>query len=234
MIIPVRCISCGRPIAQMWEEYKKRTEDGEDPKKVLDNLGVKSYCIQADVSNKKDVDNMVAKVLDEFGHIDVLVNCAGVSEIKTLDDIDEISWNRVLDINLKGTFFCSQQVFKHMKKNGCGRIINIASQAGQTGGIFIGAHYSASKAGIVALTKTLAKVGASCGILANSVSPGLIETDMVDDYPEHLKNDLIKSIPLGRIGLPSEVASVVAFLASDDASYITGANIPVNGGMLMP
>jgi NAD(P)-dependent dehydrogenase (short-subunit alcohol dehydrogenase family) len=120
-----------------------------------------------------------------------------------------------------------------MRKRKRGNIINVASQAGTTGGIFIGAHYSSSKAAIISLTKTFAKIGANFNIRVNTVSPGLIETDMIEPYPEDLKNSLINTIPLGRTGQPEEVASVVAFLASEDASYITGANIPINGGMLM-
>jgi 3-oxoacyl-[acyl-carrier protein] reductase len=214
--------------------YRSSYDRAVETQKMVQNFGVQAFCVHADISDKLQVDNMVRAVLNEFAHIDVLVNNAGVSEIKPLRDIDEISWNRVIDVNLKGTFFCSQRVLEHMKERRRGRIINIASQAGQTGGYFIGAHYSASKAGVICLTKTLAKIGAPFGILVNSVSPGLIGTEMTDAYPKQLKDDLIKSIPLGRVGEPKEVANVVAFLASEEASYITGANIPVNGGMFMP
>lgn len=196
-------------------------------------LGVDAFFISVDISDKTQIEKMINEVLDKFGHIDVLVNNAGISELKKIEDIDEANWNKIIDTNLKGTFFCAQLVLTHMRKRKKGKIINMASQAGTTGGIFIGAHYSISKAGIICLTKTLAKIGAPFGILVNSVSPGLIETDMIKSYPDNLKNDLIKTIPLGRTGTPKEVAGVVAFLASDEANYITGANIPVNGGMLM-
>lgn len=214
--------------------YFRNNELAVETQKKIDKIGVDTYCVRADISDKRQVKDIIETVLNKFDHIDVLVNNAGISEIKPIEDIDEESWDHMMDINLKGTFFCSQMVLKHMKEQRKGRIISIASQAGQTGGIFIGAHYSASKAGIICLTKTLAKIGAPFGILVNCVSPGLIETDMAVDYPENVKQNLIDSIPLGRMGQPGEVASVVAFLASEEASYITGANIPVNGGMFMP
>jgi len=213
--------------------YMSNIEEANKTQQEVQNLGMRALCIKADISNKKQVHDMIDMSLHEFGHIDVLVNNAGISEIKPIEDIDEKSWDHLMDINLKGVFLCSQAVIKHMKERGKGRIINIASQAGQTGGFFIGAHYSASKAGVITLTKTLAKVGGPYGILVNCVSPGLIETDMVSTYPPQLKEDLIKTVPLGRIGQPQEVANVVAFLASEESSYITGSNIPVNGGMLM-
>ena len=214
--------------------YMSNSEEANKTQQEVQSLGMRTLCIKADISNKQQVHDMIDTSLHEFGHIDVLVNNAGISEIKPIEDIDEKSWDHLMDINLKGVFLCSQTVIKHMKERGKGRIINIASQAGQTGGFFIGAHYSTSKAGVITLTKTLAKVGGPYGVLVNCISPGLIETDMVSTYPLQLKEDLIKTVPLGRIGQPQEVASVIAFLASEAASYITGANIPVNGGMFMP
>lgn len=214
--------------------YHSNQEQAAKTQKNVRKFGVNAFPIQADISDNGQINNMIKQTLNEFEHIDVLVNNAGVSELKAVEAIDETDWNRIMDINLKGTFFCSQQVLEHMKKRRRGRIINIASQAGQTGGYFIGAHYSASKAGVICLTKTLAKVGAPFGILVNCVSPGLIDTEMSSTYPKHLINDLTKSIPLGRVGQPKEVANVVAFLASEKAGYITGATIPVNGGMFMP
>ena len=201
--------------------------------KQINNLGVNAFCVMADNSRKQQIERMINEVLDKFGRIDVLVNNAGISESKKIEEICENDWDKIMDINLKGAFFCSQLVFNHMKKRKTGRIINIASQAGVSGGFFIGAHYSASKACMICLTKTLAKVGASFGILVNSVSPGLAETDMVKPFSEKIRKNLIGKIPLGRMAAPAEIANVVTFLASDDASYITGANIPVNGGMLM-
>ena len=201
--------------------------------KKINDLGVNAFCIQMDNSKKQQVENMVNLVLGKFGQIDVLVNNAGISEIKKIEEINEDDWDKTMDTNLKGSFFCSQIVLDHMKKRKTGRIINMASQAGTTGGFFIGAHYSTSKGGLLCLTKTLAKVGAPYGILVNSVSPGLVGTDMVKLFSDEVRKDLVGKIPLNRMAEPEEIANVVTFLASDDASYITGANIPVNGGMLM-
>lgn len=201
--------------------------------KEINGLGVNVFCAKMDSSKKQQVENMINLVLDKFGQIDVLVNNAGISEIKKIEEIGENDWDKIMDTNLKGVFFCSQLVFNHMKKRKTGRIINMASQAGTTGGFFIGAHYSTSKGGIICLTKTFAKVGAQFGVLVNSVSPGLVETDMVKPFSDKIRKDLTGKIPLGRMAEPEEIANVVTFLASDDASYITGANIPVNGGMLM-
>lgn len=204
-----------------------------ETKKEVEKLGVNVFFAKVDLSNKKDIENMFKQVIGEFGQIDVLVNNAGMSEIKKIEEINENDWDKIMDANLKGTFFCSQLALKHMKKRKTGKIINIASQAGTTGGFYTGAHYSTSKAGVICLTKSLAKTGAPFGIIVNSVSPGLIDTDMIKPFPDKYKNDLLRKIPLGRIGHPRDVANVVAFLTSDEASYITGANIPVNGGMLM-
>jgi len=204
-----------------------------DLQKKVSDLGVDSFYVKVDNSKKQQIKKMVDQVISKFGQIDVLVNNAGISEIKKIEEINENDWDRIMDINLKGVFFYSQLVFNHMKKRKTGRIINMASQAGTTGGFFIGAHYSTSKSGVISLTKTFAKVGAPFGILVNGVSPGLVETDMVKTFPDKIRKDLVGKIPLNRMAEPEEIANVVTFLASDDASYITGANISVNGGMLM-
>lgn len=197
------------------------------------DFGIETLAVHLDISKKQEIDKMISQALNRFGRIDVLVNNAGVSEIKKLEEINEVDWNKIMDANLKGAFFCSQTVFSHMKKRKTGRIINISSQAGLTGGFFIGAHYAISKAGIICLTKVFAKAGADFGILVNTISPGLARTDMINGFPSEIKKDLVGKIPLKRMAEPEEVASVAVFLASDKASYITGANIPVNGGMLM-
>jgi len=213
--------------------YLSSEEKAADLEKEIKNLGVEVFSIKVDNSKKQQIENMINKVIDRFGQIDVLVNNAGISEIKKIEDIDEDDWDKIMDTNLKGSFFCSQIVFNHMKKRKTGRIINMGSQAGSSGGLFIGAHYSTSKGGLLCLTKTLAKLGAEHGILVNSVSPGIVKTDMIGSFSPKIKKELTGEIPLGRMADPEEVANVVMFLASDDASYITGANIPVNGGMLM-
>jgi 3-oxoacyl-[acyl-carrier protein] reductase len=213
--------------------YFSSEKRAEEVKKQIEKIGVKSFFMKVDNSKKDEIEKMVNKVLEKFGQIDVLVNNAGISQIKNIEEISEKDWNKVVDTNLKGTFFFSQLVFKHMKSRKKGRIINIASQAGTTGGFFIGAHYCASKSGMICLTKSFAKNGAPFNILVNSVSPGLIKTDMLKPFPDKNIKNLLKNIPVGRLGEPDDVAKVVAFLISDDASYITGADIPVNGGLLM-
>jgi 3-oxoacyl-[acyl-carrier protein] reductase len=171
------------------------------------------------------------KILAEFGRIDILVNNA-----ESLDNLlmrmDEVDWDAVLDINLKGAFNCSKAVLRSMMKQRYGRIVNISSvsglagQAGQT-------NYSASKAGLIGFTKALAREVASREITVNAVAPGFIPTALTVDLPEELKNSMMKLIPLGRWGKPEEIASAVAFLASDEAGYITGQVLSVDGGMMM-
>jgi len=213
--------------------YKSSNKKAIDLEKKIKTLGVKVTSAKVDNSKKQEIEKMVNIVLKKFGQIDVLVNNAGISEIKKFEDIKEKDWNKTIDTNLKGSFFWSQIVFKHMKKRKTGRIINMASQAGTSGGFIIGMHYSISKGGILCLTKSLAKLGASSNILVNSVSPGLVKTDMINTFKHEIKKELTKNIPIGRMADPKEIANVVTFLASDKASYITGANISVNGGMLM-
>jgi len=188
---------------------------------------------KVDNSKKEEIDHMVEDVIKKYGHIDVLVNNAAISDDKKIEEITEEDWDKMIDTNLKGSFFFSKNVFTHMKKHGGGRIINISSQAGITGGFRIGAHYSTSKGGILVLTRSFAKKGAEHNILVNTVSPGIIETDMIKSLPTNAQKDLAKKIPLNRIGKPEDVARIIYFLSTDESSYITGANIPVNGGMLM-
>ena len=197
------------------------------------HMGVSAYSYRADIASLEDIRSLVQSVIDQFGRIDVLVNSAGVSQVVAASDITAEDWDRVMRVNLRGLFFCCQQVLRYMKEQRGGRIVNIASTAGQVGGFFIGANYSASKAGVICLTKTLAKDAAPYGVLVNCVAPGLIDTDMVTTYPPEKVDLLVSTIPLGRMGTPQEVANGVAFLASDAASYITGATIYVNGGTYM-
>jgi NAD(P)-dependent dehydrogenase (short-subunit alcohol dehydrogenase family) len=182
--------------------------------------------IKVDVSLKKDVDLMVKKVLKKFSTVDILVNNAGICYMRPFDKISENEWDRVMAINLKGTFLCSQAVLPIMKEKNRGCIINLTSIAAKTGGILVGAHYSASKAGVTALTKSLAKYAAKYGIKVNAVSPGFIDTEMTKDFPYD-----ISTVPLGRLGTPKDVARVVRFLTSEDAKYIDGEIIDVDGGI---
>lgn len=200
----------------------------EETNLEIQRKGGKAIFIKADVSKKEDVENIVNITENNFGKIDILVNCAGICQIKNIADITEKEWDKVMSVNLKGTFFLCQSVLKEMKKYQKGKIVNMGSVAGEIGGILVGANYSASKAGVLCLTKSLAKYAAPYNINVNSVSPGFIDTEMTKDLGQDPT-----SVPLGRRGRPEEVSDAILFLCSDASSYITGANIDVNGGLFM-
>jgi len=187
---------------------------------------------KGDVRNESDVDEMVRKAVEAFGSIDILVNNAGITKDMLMIKMTEKDWDDVLDINLKGAFLCTKAVVKVMMKNKQGKIINIASVAGVMGNPGQ-ANYSASKAGLIGLTKSTAKEFASRNITCNAVAPGLIQSKMTDVLPEKVKENYLNSIPLRRFGTPEDVANVVGFLASDDANYITGQVIHIDGGLVM-
>ncbi|MBI4683874.1 MAG: 3-oxoacyl-[acyl-carrier-protein] reductase [Nitrospirae bacterium] len=198
----------------------------------IERLGVKSMAVSLDVSKAEEVIRVFDDILKEFGRIDILVNNAGITRDSLIMRMKEEDWDAVISVNLKSVFLCSREAIKVMTKQRYGRIINIASVVA-----FMGnpgqANYSASKAGIVGLTKTIAKEYASRGITANAVAPGFITTAMTDKLPDNVKEEMKKAIPLGRFGMPEDVANAVVFLASPQASYITGQIMHVNGGMYM-
>jgi len=200
---------------------------------IRDNFSSKVISFQADVSNSETVNRMIEETIKEFGRIDILVNNAGKNFMKSILDISEEQWDRVLDINLKGVFNCSKSVFKIMRKQLYGRIINITSISGMRGGFSGDVDYSAAKAGIRGFTMALARITAPYGITVNAVAPGYIRTDAAKDVFKEKLEMLIKTIPMNRLGTPEEVAEMVAFLASEAASYITGEVINVNGGVYM-
>jgi len=187
--------------------------------------------IKADVSRVEDVRKAVDEVIRKYGRIDILVNNAGIFSSASLDEITEERWDRVMKVNLTSAVMFSKEVVKYMKEQGFGKIINMASLAGQVGGIFAGIDYAVSKAGIICLTKALARRLAKYNILVNAVAPGVIETPMTAPWPEEVKRGFIQKIPLGRLGKPEEVAKLVLFLASDDSNYITGQVINIDGGI---
>ena len=187
---------------------------------------------KGDISNADDVKEMIKTATDAFGKIDILVNNAGITKDKPMLMMSEDDWDSVLDINLKGAFLCSKLAAKCMIKQKSGKIINISSVAGQYGNPGQ-ANYSASKAGMIGLTKAIAKELAPRGITCNAVTPGLIQSDMTEELPEDLKQNYLKNIALGRFGTPEEVANLVAFLASDNSNYITGQVIDIDGGLVM-
>lgn len=199
---------------------------------VAEDCQCRVKALQVDVSNADSVAAMIDTTLAEFGRIDILVNNAGVTRDTLIMRMNEDDWDYVLDVNLKGAWNCCRAVVRPMMKQRYGRIINISSvsglagQAGQT-------NYSASKAGLIGLTKALAREVASRNITVNAVAPGFIPTALTVDLPAELKESMMKLIPLGRWGSADEVAAAVAFFASDEAAYITGQVLSVDGGMMM-
>ncbi|MEN6315220.1 MAG: 3-oxoacyl-[acyl-carrier-protein] reductase [Clostridiaceae bacterium] len=187
---------------------------------------------RGDVRNSEDVKAMVAAAVEAFGRVDILVNNAGITKDKPMAMMSEEDWDMVLDINLKGAFLCTKFAAKQMIRQKYGRIINMASVAGRYGNQGQ-ANYSASKAGLIGLTKSTAKEFASRGITCNAVAPGIIQSKMTEVLPEEVRKKYLENIPLGRYGTPEDVAGVVAFLASDDASYVTAQVIDIDGGLVM-
>lgn len=205
--------------------------------KEIEAAGGEAMALEMNVADKKIIDAVVDAVVKKWGRIDVLVNNAGVYNPTPALELSEEEWNKTLDINLKGQFLCAQKVANEMAKHKWGRIINIASVAsGQVGfGIAGGVHYSASKGGIIAMTESLAAEWAHLGINVNAIAPGAIDTPMSRKArmtPEQFNDFLSARVPLKRIGEPDEVSAAVVFLASDEASYVTGATIYVDGGWL--
>ncbi|MBI4689626.1 MAG: 3-oxoacyl-[acyl-carrier-protein] reductase [Nitrospirae bacterium] len=207
-------------------------EQARDTSVEIERLGVKAMPVKLDVSRSDEVAKIFEHISKEFGKIDILINNAGVTRDSLIMRMKEEDWDTVISVNLKSVFLCSKEAIKIMVKQKYGRIINIASVVA-----FMGnpgqANYSASKAGIVGLTKTIAKEYASRGITANAVAPGFITTAMTDALPENVKDEMKKAIPSGKFGMPEDVANAVVFLASERAGYITGQVLHVNGGMYM-
>ncbi len=186
-----------------------------------------------DVSDGDSVRAMVEKVMQRYGKIDILVNNAGTCPLTPFESINRAEWDRVMAINLTGAFLCSQAVVPLMKQAGYGRIVNISSVAGKMGGVTVGAHYAASKAGLLGLTWSLARLYAPFGVTANAIAPATVETDMTRGWPRDALERLRQSIPLGRLARVSDVAAAAVFLASEEAGFITGEVLDINGGFLM-
>ncbi len=212
--------------------YPGLKEEAEELKKEIEKIGSRGYPIEADISKMDEAKKLIEQAVATMGKVDILVNNAGITRDSLILRMSEDDWESVLAVNLKGVFNCSQAVAKYMVKERKGVIINISSVVGLRGNIGQ-ANYAASKAGVIGFTKSLAKELGSRGIRVNAVAPGFIETGMTQGFPQEYREKILKQIPLGRFGLPKDVASLVAFLASDEASYITGEVISVNGGIIL-
>lgn len=214
-------------IVDVMEESAQKTAD-----EIKQNKNVETTALKIDVSSSQQTEEMVKKTVEKFSKIDIIINNAGITRDNLLIRMSDEEWDKVLAINLKGVFNCSKAAAKIMMKQRSGKIVNIASVVGLMGNAGQ-SNYSASKGGVIALTKTLARELASRNINVNAVAPGFIKTVMTDKLSDEQKKKLTDLIPLSRLGEPQDVANVVTFLCSEEASYITGEIISVNGGMYM-
>lgn len=215
---------------EVFINYLSNEEKAKKLQEEINAFGGSCSLLQGDVSDFKKAEEMMEKVFETCGRIDVLVNNAGITKDQLMLRMTEQDFNDVMDTNLKGTFHCIKGVSRRMLKQRFGKIINMSSIVGITGNIGQ-SNYAASKAGIIGMTKSLAKEFASRNIQVNAVAPGFIETEMTDKIPEKIREEMIKSIPLQRMGKPEDVANMVVFLASEKADYITGQVFQVDGGM---
>jgi len=208
-----------------------RYEEAESVANEITALGRRALAVKMDVSNYDEVEAGFAQIKKELGPVDILVNNAAImTNMATISAMQKEAWEKEISVNLSGAFFCVKQVFDNMKEKEWGRIINISSVAGTMGG-FGQCSYSSSKAGLIGLTKTIALEGAIAGITANAITLGIIGTDAFYDLPEKVRTQIIKRVPMRMEGSPEDVACLVAFLASDEAKYITGANMMLSGGL---
>jgi NAD(P)-dependent dehydrogenase (short-subunit alcohol dehydrogenase family) len=205
-------------------------DDAKEVSDLIDSMGKHSCIVQANVDDFEQVNRMRDEVVKQLGKIDILVNNAGITRDKSFIKMTPQMWNEVLSVNLDGPFYCTKAVVEGMLERKYGRIVNISSVIGRMGN-FGQSNYAASKAGLIGLTKTLAKEFATKGITVNAIAPGYIGTDMVRSVPKEILDKIIAQIPLGRLGEPSEVAGAVAYLVSEDGAYITGQVIDLNGGL---
>jgi len=205
-------------------------DDAKEVSDLIDSMGKHSCIVQANVDDFEQVNRMRDEVVKQLGKIDILVNNAGITRDKSFIKMTPQMWNEVLSVNLDGPFYCTKAVIEGMLERKYGRIVNISSVIGRMGN-FGQSNYAASKAGLIGLTKTLAKEFATKGITVNAIAPGYIGTDMVRSVPKEILDKIIAQIPLGRLGEPSEVAGAVAYLVSEDGAYITGQVIDLNGGL---
>ncbi|RZT84378.1 3-oxoacyl-[acyl-carrier-protein] reductase [Pseudonocardia sediminis] len=212
--------------------YSSNSKAAEELAGKLGAEGASVSVHQGNVGEPDDCNRVVSEVLEQKGRVDYLINNAGITVDKTVRKLTVEDWHAVLRINLSGAFYMTKAVLDHMTGNGFGRIVNISSVIGQTGSVGQ-ANYASSKAGLIGFSKSLAQEVASKGVTVNCVAPGYIETEMVAAVPEKVLNKLLANVPMGRLGQASEIARTVAFLVDDNAGYITGSVISVNGGLDM-
>jgi 3-oxoacyl-[acyl-carrier protein] reductase len=210
--------------------YNSNKEMAEKVKSEIEELGSKAIAIKADVSSKEDVDNMIKHIADELGTVDILVNNAGITKDNLLIRMSEEDWDDVITVNLKSAFLTTKAVARSMMKKRYGKIINLSSVVGIMGNAGQ-ANYSASKAGLIGLTKSTAKELAGRGIRVNAVAPGFVSTDMTNALSEEVKESMLNAIPLGYFASTKEISDLVVFLASEKSDYITGQVIEIDGGM---
>ncbi|MFQ9922674.1 MAG: 3-oxoacyl-[acyl-carrier-protein] reductase [Beduini sp.] len=222
----------GANIAINYIDFGNNKAIAKETQKEIEALGVKAMIVSADVSSFEDTEAMFAEVMEAFGRIDILVNNAGITKDNLMMRMKEADFDAVINVNLKGTWNCMKHVTRIMMKQKYGKIISMASVVGVMGNAGQ-VNYSASKAGVIGMTMSLARELASRGINVNAVAPGFIQTDMTAVLSDEVKADLAKNIPLGTLGTVEDVANTVAFLASDESKYITGQVIHVDGGMAM-
>ena len=210
--------------------YSSDDKSALETEKQIKNLAPQSLLLKADVSSKTDIEKMMSFVLDQWEYVDILVNNAGIIRDKLLMFLGEEDWDRVIDINLKGTYLCSRSIIKTMIGRKSGRIINVTSPSAITGRT-CQTNYSASKGGIISFTKSLSREMARIGITVNAVCPGVISTPMTESLDEKTKKEFLNMIPMGRFGDPEDIAEAILFLASKKARYITGHVLVVDGGL---
>lgn len=218
--------------AKVVVNYSGSQAKAEEVVAKIQESGGEAIAVQASVSQTEEVTTLMDTAVKTFGSLDILVNNAGITRDNLLMRMKEDEWDDVLDTNLKGVFLCTKAVTRQMMKQRAGRIINISSIVGVAGNAGQ-ANYVAAKAGVIGLTKTTAKELASRNILVNAIAPGFIETEMTDQLPEDIKQGMLTQIPLAKLGQPEDIAKAVAYLASDDANYMTGQTLHIDGGMVM-